>query len=148
MFSNSIDISKTVEEMHSLLKAAISKRVTLVTDLGEHVPAVQARTAQLRQVLMNLVVNASDAIKGGGDGVIRVTTRRVTLSPNSAGTTTYDLADGDYVELEVSDTGSGMPHEIHARIFDPFLVPSLGRPRSRTCGDPRNRPESSRRDSR
>uniref|UniRef100_Q025N6 histidine kinase n=1 Tax=Solibacter usitatus (strain Ellin6076) TaxID=234267 RepID=Q025N6_SOLUE len=115
-----IEISKTVEEMYSLLKAAISKRVTLVTDLGEHVPAVQARTAQLRQVLMNLVVNASDAIKGGG-GVIRVTTRCVTLNPNSAGTTAYDLADGDYVELEVSDTGSGMPHDIQARIFDPFF---------------------------
>jgi CheY-like chemotaxis protein len=76
---------------------------------------------------MNLVVNASDAIKGG-DGVIRVTTRRVTLGPNSAGTTTDDLAEGDYVELEVSDTGSGMPHDIQARIFDPFFsTKSAGR---------------------
>ena len=122
-----IDISKTVEEMYGLLKSAISKRAALVTDLSEHLPAVKARTAQLRQVLMNLVVNASDAIKGG-DGVIRVTTRRVTLGPNSAGTTTEDLAEGDYVELEVSDTGSGMSHDVQARIFDPFFsTKSAGR---------------------
>ena len=122
-----IDIWKTVEEMSGLLKSAISKRAALVTDLGENLPAVKARTAQLRQVLMNLVVNASDAIKDG-DGVIRVTTQRVTLGPNSAGATTEDLAEGDYVELEVSDTGSGMSHDVQARIFDPFFsTKSAGR---------------------
>jgi PAS domain S-box-containing protein len=115
-----IDISKTVEEMYGLLKSAISKRVTLVTDLSEHLPAVKARTAQLRQVLMNLVVNASDAIKDS-IGVIRVTTERVTLGQTNADTTTEDLAEGDWVQLEVSDTGSGMPHDIQARIFDPFF---------------------------
>jgi two-component system cell cycle sensor histidine kinase/response regulator CckA len=122
-----IDISKTVEEMYGLLRSAVSKRVTLVTDLSEHLPAVKARTAQLRQVLMNLVVNAAESIKGGV-GVIRVTTRRVTLGPNGAGTTTDDFAEGDYVELEVSDTGSGMPHNVQARIFDPFFsTKSAGR---------------------
>ena len=122
-----IDISETVEEMYGLLKSAISKRAVLVTDLSEHLPAVKARTAQLDQVLMNLVVNASDAIKGG-DGVIRVTTRRVTVGPNSAGAARDDLAEGDYVELEVSDTGSGMPQDIQARVFDPFFsTKSAGR---------------------
>jgi PAS domain S-box-containing protein len=122
-----IDISKTVAEMYGLLKSAVSKRVTLVADLSERLPAVKARTAQLRQVLMNLVVNASDAIKSGC-GVIRITTRRVTLGPNSAGATTDDLAEGDYVELEVSDTGGGVPYNIQARIFDPFFsTKSAGR---------------------
>src|SRR5215208_1507970 len=72
-----IDVSKTVEEMYGLLKSTISKRAALVTDLSEHLPAVKARTAQLRQVVMNLVGNASDAIKDS-NGVIRVTTQRVT----------------------------------------------------------------------
>jgi PAS domain S-box-containing protein len=122
-----INISKTVEEMYGLLKSAISKRAALVTDLSEHLPAVKARTAQLRQIVMNLVVNASDAIKDA-NGVIRVTTQRVTLGPNNACAPTEDLAEGDYVQLEVSDTGSGMSHEIQARIFDPFFsTKSAGR---------------------
>jgi C4-dicarboxylate-specific signal transduction histidine kinase len=58
-----IDISNTVREMNGLLKSAISKRATLITDLSEHLPPVKARPAQLRQVLLNLVVNASDALK-------------------------------------------------------------------------------------
>jgi signal transduction histidine kinase len=122
-----IDISKTVEEMYGLLKSAISKRATLVTDLSEHLPAIKARTAQIRQVVMNLVVNASDAIKDS-NGVIRVTTQRVALGQNNAGVTSKDLTEGDYVQLEVSDTGCGMSHEIRARIFDPFFsTKSAGR---------------------
>jgi PAS domain S-box-containing protein len=116
----SIDISNTVREMSGLLKSAISKRAELVTDLGEHLPAVKARTAEIRQVVMNLVVNASDALKDS-NGVIRVTTQRVTVGPKNGRITTKDLTEGDYVQLEVSDTGSGISHEIRARIFDPFF---------------------------
>jgi PAS domain S-box-containing protein len=115
-----IDISKTVEEMYGLLKSAISKRAALVTDLSDHLPAVKAHTAQLRQVLMNLVVNASDAITDSA-GVIRVTTERVTLGPAHADGATEDLPEGDYVQLKVSDTGSGMSRDVQARIFDPFF---------------------------
>jgi CheY-like chemotaxis protein len=98
-----------------------------VTELSEHLPPIKARPAQLRQVVMNLVVNASDAIKDR-DGVIRVTTQRVTLGPNNAAIATKHLDDGDYVQLEVSDTGSGMSPEIRSRIFDPFFsTKSTGR---------------------
>ena len=115
-----IDISTTVEEMYGLLKSSISKRAALVTDLSEHLPAVKARSAQLRQVLMNLVVNASDAIKDN-TGVIRVTTERVTPGLTHADSEREDLSEGDYVQLEVSDTGSGMSHDVQNRIFDPFF---------------------------
>jgi PAS domain S-box-containing protein len=122
-----IDISNTVREIYGLLKSAISKRATLVTDLSEHLPPIKARPAQLRQVVMNLVVNASDALKDT-NGVIRVTTQRVTLGPNNSGATKEGLAEGDYVQLEVSDTGSGMSHATQARIFDPFFsTKSTGR---------------------
>jgi PAS domain S-box-containing protein len=116
-----IDVSNTVREMYGLLKSAVSKRAALVTDLSEHLPTIKARPAQLRQIVMNLVVNASDAIKDR-NGIIRVTTQRVTLGPNNADMTTNDLTEGDYVQLEVSDTGSGMSDKIRARIFDPFFT--------------------------
>jgi PAS domain S-box-containing protein len=122
-----IDISNTVREMHGLLKSAISKRAALITNLSEHLPPIKARPAQLRQVVMNLVVNASDALKDT-NGEIRVTTQRVTLGPNNSGATKEGLAEGDYVQLEVSDTGSGMSNETRARIFDPFFsTKSAGR---------------------
>jgi PAS domain S-box-containing protein len=122
-----IHISNTVREMYGFLKSAISRRATLVTDLSEQLPPIKARPAELRQVVMNLVVNASDAIKDG-DGIIRVTTQRVTVGPNNADMTTRDLTEGDYVQLEVSDTGSGMSHEVRNRIFDPFFsTKSAGR---------------------
>lgn len=125
--SEFIDISKLIKEMSGLLKSGIKKHVELVTDLSEHLPPIKARPAQLRQVVMNLVVNASDALKDA-NGVIRVTTRRVTVAPNNFGLTREGLAEGDYVQLEVSDTGSGMSHETRTRIFDPFFsTKSAGR---------------------
>ena len=71
-----IDVSRIVVEMLELLKVSVSKRATLVTDLGQDLPAVRASAAQIRQIVMNLVTNASEAI-GDRDGVIRVTTGRV-----------------------------------------------------------------------
>ena len=121
-----IDISNTVREMNGLLKSAVSKRATLATDLSDHLPPIKARPAQIRQIVMNLVVNASDALRDT-NGVIRVTTQRVTLTNNS-GANKEGLAEGDYVQLEVSDTGGGMSHETQARIFDPFFsTKSAGR---------------------
>lgn len=121
-----VDISKVVEEMFGLLKASVSKHAILVTDLGTDLPAVTARGAQLRQIMINLVVNASEAI-GNRDGVIRLTTRCVNVFPR-VGESSEGLAAGDYVQLEVSDTGRGVPPEVQARMFDPFFsTKSAGR---------------------
>jgi PAS domain S-box-containing protein len=115
------DVSKAVEGMLGLLKVSVSRHATIVTDLGENLPAVNARPAQLRQIVMNLVVNASDAIKDR-EGIIRVTTRCVTVDHDTdVGTSEY-LAPGEYVELEVSDTGIGMSPETKSRVFDPFFT--------------------------
>ena len=116
-----VDVSQVVEEMLGLLKASVSKHAALVTDLGENLPAVKARAAQLRQIVMNLVVNASDAIKDR-DGVIRVATACVTVGRDMAGAAPGGLAAGDYVQVEVSDTGRGMSQETQARMFDPFFT--------------------------
>jgi two-component system cell cycle sensor histidine kinase/response regulator CckA len=116
-----IDLSLLVNEMLQLLKVSISKNAILETELGEHLPALQANPAQIRQVVMNLVTNASEAI-GTRDGVIRVTTERVSAGQDARGTGEPNLPAGDYVKLEVSDTGSGMTPEVRTKIFDPFFT--------------------------
>jgi nitrogen-specific signal transduction histidine kinase/CheY-like chemotaxis protein len=122
-----VDVTTTVEEMLGLLKASVSKHAALVTDLRRDLPAVKARAAQIRQILMNLVVNASDAV-GERDGVIRVVTGRVAVDQETAAAAPEELTEGDYVQLEVSDTGSGMSQGTRARMFDPFFsTKSAGR---------------------
>jgi PAS domain S-box-containing protein len=116
-----IDVSKAVEGMMGLLKVSVSRHATIVTDLAESLPAVKARPAQLRQIVMNLVVNASDAIRDR-EGIIRVTTRCVTLDHDLDVGTSDCLAPGEYLELEVSDTGMGMSLETKSRVFDPFFT--------------------------
>jgi CheY-like chemotaxis protein len=115
------DVSKAVEGMLGLLRISVSRHASIVTDLGENLPAVRARPAQLRQIVMNLVVNASDAIRDR-EGIIRVTTRYVTVEHDIDVGASDCLARGEYVELEVRDTGIGMSPETKSRVFDPFFT--------------------------
>jgi CheY-like chemotaxis protein len=105
--------------MLELLKISISKHARLETDLDRHLPAIQANAAKISQLVMNLVTNASEAI-GDRDGVIGVTTRRVTVAQGSP--LSKRMAGGEHVQLEVSDTGRGMSPDIQARVFDPFFT--------------------------
>jgi PAS domain S-box-containing protein len=114
-----VDVSRTVREMMDLLRVSISKHVVLLTDLADPLPAVRANAAQLRRIVMNLVTNASEAV-GEGDGIVRVTTTRVAVGRTAAAQ--KGVAAGDYVQLEVSDTGRGIPLENLARVFDPFFT--------------------------
>ncbi len=116
-----IDVSKAVEEILGFLTMTISKHAVLTTAFCDGLPPVYARAAQLRQIVMNLVMNASDAI-GNREGVIRVTTEHVTIAGDSVGTAPEGLPEGDYVQLEVSDTGHGMLPETLARVYDPFFT--------------------------
>jgi CheY-like chemotaxis protein/two-component sensor histidine kinase len=116
-----VDVSQTAKEMVELLKISVSKHATLETDLGQDLPPVRTNAAQIRQIVMNLVTNASEAL-GEHDGVIRVTTKCVRVSPDSSAAISDILDDGDYLQLEVSDTGRGMAPEMRARVFDPFFT--------------------------
>ena len=120
-----VDISGIVEDMLELLKVSVSKHVRVETNLGKQLPAVRANPSQIRQIVMNLFYNASEAI-GDRDGVIRVTTRQVTIGPDSSLATSERVAEGVYVQLEVSDTGRGMTPEMQARIFEPFFSTKQG----------------------
>jgi CheY-like chemotaxis protein len=111
-----VDVSQIVEEMLELLKVSVSKHARLDSDLGHDLPAVWANAAQLRQIVLNLVINASDAI-GERTGVITVVTSCVKGGRGSA-----NLEEGDYIRLEVADTGRGMSPEVQSRVFDPFFT--------------------------
>jgi PAS domain S-box-containing protein len=120
-----LDISRVIEGMSELLKISISKHAMIETELARDLPVVRANSARISQLVMNLVTNASDAI-GDRNGVIRVITRRVASRDGSP-----DNNSGrpdDCVQLEVSDTGCGMPSEMQARVFEPFFsTKSTGR---------------------
>ena len=116
-----VDVSEIVKDMLELLKVSVSKHVRVETDLGTELWTVRANPSQIQQVVMNLFYNASEAI-GDRDGVIRVTTAQVTVGPSSSLVNSERMAEGEYVRLEVSDTGRGMTLEVQAKVFDPFFT--------------------------
>jgi PAS domain S-box-containing protein len=122
-----VDLSPLIQEMLELLKVSISKKATFKTSFAIDCPPVHANPTQIRRVLMNLVTNASEAV-GDNEGSIRVATTFVRIRPDSGEEGPPSLSQGDYVLLEVSDSGCGMTEEGLARAFDPFYTTkSVGR---------------------
>ena len=117
-----VDLNRLVAEITHLLTVSISKRVRLDYDLAPGLPAIEADAAQLQQVVMNLVTNASEAI-GETEGVIRISTNLSDLGERELESDLrgQGLEPGQYVTLRVLDTGCGMAPEVQARIFDPFF---------------------------
>ena len=119
----SLDLSGLVEEMTRLLEVSLSSRAVLRFDIARGLPLVEMDPSQIRQVVMNLVTNASDAVEGTS-GSIQVRTGLVRA--DAAYLDSYWLADGvevgDFVFVEVSDTGCGMTRETQDRLFDPFFT--------------------------
>ena len=116
-----IDVGRLISEVLDLLKLSISRSATLVIRLAPDLPAVRASAAQLEQVFMNLLTNASEAL-GQTAGVITITTSKIRVVAAPPPTGTIDRPNGDYIRVEVSDTGCGMPEDIQTRIFDPFYT--------------------------
>jgi PAS domain S-box-containing protein len=116
-----VDVSAIVEEMLELLKASVSKRAVLKINLAKSLPSVLGNAAQIRQLVLNLMINASEAI-GGKHGVVVMTTSFVSGKEHSATNSTTPVAQGGYIRLEISDTGCGMTPEEQAKIFDPFFT--------------------------
>ncbi len=116
-----VDVAGLVEDMLELLRVSVSKHVKVETGFGKNLPMVRANASQIRQVAMNLITNASEAI-GDQDGVIRVTTERVTVPHDSSQVVSEHVTEGDCLQLEVTDTGRGMTPEMQARVFDPFFT--------------------------
>ena len=114
-----VDVNTIVEDMERLLRPLIGENVELVTSLAKDAGHTRADAGQLEQVLMNLVVNAKDAMPSGGKLTIR--TRKVNEHEGHRSGPTF-IRPGSYVQLSVSDTGTGMDKETQSRIFEPFFT--------------------------
>jgi PAS domain S-box-containing protein len=116
-----LDLNDMVGEMANLLEAAVSSNVVLKLDLGEGSPVVEADHTQVRQVLMNLIMNASEAV-GETSGIVTISTGVSHIGSDyfQDAYLESELQEGDYAFLEVSDTGCGMSPDEVSRIFDPF----------------------------
>ncbi|MCP4656332.1 MAG: PAS domain S-box protein [bacterium] len=117
-----LDLKALVEELAHLLDASISKKAILRYDFAHGVPAVEADATQLRQVVMNLITNASDAI-AERSGMISIRTGAMDCDRAYLRDTYFDeaLPEGVYSYIEISDTGVGMDAQTRAKIFDPFF---------------------------
>jgi two-component system, cell cycle sensor histidine kinase and response regulator CckA len=118
-----VDLAELVDELLHLLKTSISKKAVLNVQIEKGLPAIQADPSQIRQVVMNLVLNASEAL-GDQTGVIALSASAamcdgVTLRGIGPGPAPVE---GMYVRLEVADTGCGMSPEVQTRIFEPFYT--------------------------
>ena len=112
-----------LEEMLHILQVSISKKAVLRLNLTRPLPLIEADATQIRQVIMNLVINASEAI-GDKSGVIAITTGCMDCDRSYLKDVWLDenINDGLYVFIEIADTGCGMNKETLAKLFDPFFT--------------------------
>ena len=123
-----LDLSSEVREMATLLRTAMSKQATLIWELASDLPAINADPTQIRQIVMNLITNASDALEEEG-GTITLRTGVVRLNELEGqrfsrpvqGDEPVERKDDRFVFLEIGDNGSGMTPDTLSRIFDPFF---------------------------
>jgi PAS domain S-box-containing protein len=114
-----LDLNHEVEQVHKLLQRTIPKMIRFELDLQADLHTVFADPAQVEQAMMNLGLNARDAMPDGG--TLRVSTRNVTLRAGDRGCPA-ELEPGDYVRVTLSDTGCGMDPDTREHIFEPFYT--------------------------
>jgi len=121
-----VDVNALVAETSDLLSVSIGNKVAMAYDLAPGLPEIEGDPTQIRQVIMNLVINASEAI-GGAEGTITVCTGVVGLGPEALRDTLHppEAAPGPHVCVEVRDTGCGMDAATVAKVFDPFFSTKL-----------------------
>ena len=113
-----LDLNATITDTGRMLSRLIGETIRITLVLDPLIARVRLDPGQFGQVLMNLAVNARDAMPGGG--TLTVATQEIDLSEALA--SRFEAAAGPHVMITVSDTGVGMPTEVLARIFDPFCT--------------------------
>lgn len=119
-----LSLNELVDEMRQLLSVTVSKRVALTFNPARELPLVRADATQIRQIIMNLITNASEAV-GDMEGVVRMSTGWVVWTDHESASPVFggELREGEtYVFVRVEDTGAGMDHATLQRIFDPFFT--------------------------
>ena len=118
-----LDLSQLARELLDLMRASVTEKGRLDIELADDLPPIDGDVTQIRQILLNLVTNASDAL-GPEGGSIRLRTGLTTATERDLANAfgTPDPAPGEYVFLEVSDTGPGIDEELQARVFEPFFT--------------------------
>ena len=121
-----LDLNLLVKEMMQLLDTSIAKKARLHLDLYPHLPLLNGDPAQIQQVVMNLVLNASEAL-GDANGVITLSTFQEELDQGTIDAVLggQGIHPGLHAGLEIADTGAGMPPEVMKQIFDPFFTTKL-----------------------
>jgi two-component system cell cycle sensor histidine kinase/response regulator CckA len=115
----SVDLSQLVRDLSHMLQRIIGEDIQLSTSLAGHLWPVKANPAQMEQVIVNLVVNARDAMPQGGR--LAIETTNVVLDEQYAARH-VDVKPGNYVLLAISDTGLGMDERVKAHLFEPFFT--------------------------
>ncbi|TVP45058.1 MAG: PAS domain S-box protein [Gemmatimonadales bacterium] len=115
-----LDLGKSLADIEPLLRRLIPSRIQVEVNLVGKRATVYADPSQVDQVIMNLVVNAVDAVKGVGE--IRLGVDRCTITPESAVTGPWEAPPGTYARLTVADTGEGMTADLAERVFEPFFT--------------------------
>ncbi|MBJ2230940.1 response regulator [Pseudomonas simiae] len=117
--SKPVEINQLVVSMGELLQRSINESIKLDMRLTGELWTAEADPNQLESALLNLVINARDAMPGGGQLLVETSNRHL----DNVFTAAYGtLTPGDYVELSVSDTGCGIPENVMGRVFDPFFT--------------------------
>jgi two-component system cell cycle sensor histidine kinase/response regulator CckA len=115
-----LDLGELISEFEVLLRRVLYEDVKLATEYGRNLPQVRVDRGQLETAVMNLAVNARDAVRAHGGGQVTIRTGRVTQEQAHA--MGYATAQGDQALIEVSDDGPGIPPEVMDKIFDPFFT--------------------------
>jgi two-component system, cell cycle sensor histidine kinase and response regulator CckA len=114
-----LDPNETVRALEPMLRRLIDADIAFVFELDDDVPKVLMDATELEQIVMNLIINASDAMREGG-GTLTVTSRSRKIVAEDAAL--HESTEGDGVQLSVSDSGVGIPAELLDRIFEPFFT--------------------------
>jgi signal transduction histidine kinase/ActR/RegA family two-component response regulator len=124
--SKPIALREMVEEIASILRASLYPKINLVLNLAPALPEVTGDATQLRQVVMNLIINGSEAIGHQKGGIsLAMVRREVTRAEMAEFDSPSAASTGTYVELTVTDTGCGMDEAARRRVFEPFSSPKF-----------------------
>jgi PAS domain S-box-containing protein len=117
-----VNLTELINDMARMLEVSVSRKIVLRYQLAATLPPIEADVSQMQQIIMNLVINAAEAI-GANGGFVTISTGAMECDHDMLNTTwlRQDLPAGTYVFIEIQDTGCGMTAEVQQRIFDPFF---------------------------